>query len=717
MDKLVNLTTQDGVAVITIDNPPVNALSPGVPEGLVEALDAAEKDPSARAIVIIGGGRTFIAGADIKELELAASGRGSGPPELHGILARIEDSSKPVVMAIHGTALGGGNEVAMAGHYRVAVPDAQIGQPEVNLGIIPGAEGTQRLPRLVGVAAAVDLCVSGKPIRAPEALKIGLIDRVIEGDLLAGAVAFAREIADKGGALRKTRELSDKLGSEFVDASIFAAGRDQARNTRRNMIAPLMAVDAIEAAATLPFDEGCKRERELFEECIASDQARALIHAFFAERAVAKIPDIPKDTAVYNIRQAGIVGAGTMGGGIAMACANAGISVLLKEVEQTALDRGLATIRKNYENSVKKGRFSQEVMDQRMALIHPQLTYDGFEQADLIIEAAFESMELKKRIFGEIDKIAKSDCVLASNTSTLDIDQIASVTSRPHMVIGLHFFSPANVMRLVEIVRGKATSKEVVATALALAKKLGKVGVVVGNCRGFVGNRMMLPYMREAQLLVEEGATPEQVDRALTNFGMAMGIFAVDDMGGIDLAWRVRQEYKHLEKPGVRMPMVLEKLFHLGRYGQKTGAGWYRYDENRKPIADPEVHALIEKTAQEGGIPRRRISDIEIIERCIYIMINEGARILEEGYALRAADIDVIYLTGYGFPAYRGGPMWYADTVGLKQVRDRTAEFHEKHGEFWEPARLLNKLADEGATFAAWDTKRDAAREQAPALV
>ena len=707
MDKLVNLTTQDGVAVITINNPPVNALSPGVPEALLAALDRAEEDPLVRAIVVIGGGRTFIAGADIKELELAASGRGNGPPEFHATLASIEDTSKPVVMAIHGTALGGGNEVAMAGHYRVAVRDAQIGQPEVNLGIIPGAEGTQRLPRLVGVAAAVDLCVSGKPIRAPQALELGLIDRVIEGDLLTGAVAFALEIADKGGALRKTRELTDKLGSEFVDASIFAAGRDQARKTRRNMLAPLKAVDAIEAAVNLPFDEGCKKEREIFGECIASDQARALIHAFFAERAVAKIPDIPKETAVYNIRQAAIIGAGTMGGGIAMACANAGISILLKEAEQAALDRGLATIRKNYENSVKKGRFTQEVMDQRMALIHPQLTYDGFEQADLIIEAAFESMELKKRIFTEIDKIAKPDCVLASNTSTLDIDAIASITSRPGMVIGLHFFSPANVMRLVEIVRGKATGKEVVATALALAKKLGKVGVVVGNCQGFVGNRMMLPYMREAQFLVEEGATPEQVDRALTNFGMAMGIFAVDDMGGIDLNWRIRQEYKHLEKPGVRMPIVLEKLFHLGRYGQKTGAGWYRYDENRKPIPDPEVHALIEKTAQDGGIERRHIGDDEIIERSIYIMINEGAKILEEGYALRAADIDVIYLTGYGFPAYRGGPMWYADTVGLKKVRDRIREFHQKHGEFWEPAPLLNKLADQGDTFADYDASRE----------
>jgi 3-hydroxyacyl-CoA dehydrogenase len=709
MEKLVNLTTQDGVAVITINNPPVNALSPGVPEGLVSALDAAEKDTAARAIVIIGGGRTFIAGADIKELELAAAGRGSGPPEFHGILARIEDSSKPVIMAIHGTALGGGNEVAMAGHYRVAVPDALIGQPEVNLGIIPGAEGTQRLPRLVGVAAAVDICVSGKPIRAPEALKLGLIDRVIDGDLLTGAVAFAREIADQGGALRKTRELSDKLGSEFVDASIFVAGRDQARKTRRNVLAPLKVVDAIEAAVNLPFDEGCKKEREIFEECIASDQARALIHAFFAERAVAKIPDISKDTAVYNIRQAAIIGAGTMGGGIAMACANAGISVLLKEVEPAALDKGVATIRKNYENSVKKGRFSQEVMDQRMALIRPQLTYDGFDQADLIIEAAFESMELKKRIFGEIDKIAKPDCVLASNTSTLDIDEIASVTSRPGMVIGLHFFSPANVMRLVEIVRGKATSKEVVATALALAKKLSKVGVVVGNCWGFVGNRMMLPYMREAQFLVEEGATPEQVDRALTSFGMAMGIFAVDDMGGIDVQWRVRQERKHVDKPGLREPLVLEKLFHSGRLGQKTGSGWYRYDENRKSAPNPEVHALIEKTAQEAGIQRRHISDDEIIERCLYIMINEGAKILEEGYALRAADIDVIYLTGYGFPAYRGGPMWYADTVGLKKVRDRIAQFHAQHGEFWEPAPLLNKLADQGETFAGYDAAHDRA--------
>jgi 3-hydroxyacyl-CoA dehydrogenase len=689
MPQLVALDRQNGVAVITIQNLPVNALSPGVPEGIAESLEAAGQDPSIRAIVIIGGGRTFIAGADIKELEKAASGAGAGP-NLHGLLQQIEDSPKPVVMAMHGTALGGGLEVAMAGHYRVAIPDAQMGQPEVNLGIIPGAEGTQRLPRLVGIAAAVDMCVGGKPVRAPEALRLGLVDRVIEGDLLTGAISFAREVA--GTPPPKTRERNEKLGSPAENAPLFAAGREQARKTRRNQTAPLAVIDALEAAATLPFDEGWRKEREIMFTCIASPQCRALIHAFFAERAVSKIPDIPADTAVYPIRKAAIIGAGTMGGGIAMALANAGIAVRIKEVEQPALDRGVATVRKNYESSVKKGRFSQETMDQRMALIQPQLTYDGFEDADLIIEAAFEGMALKKQIFQEIDRIAKPDCVLASHTSSLDIDEIARATSRPQMVIGLHFFSPAHVMRLVEIVRGAATSKEVVATSLAIAKKLGKVGVVVGNCRGFVGNRMMLPYMREAQFLVEEGATPEQVDRALTNFGMAMGIFAVDDMGGIDLAWRVRQEYKHLDKPGERVPLVLEKLYEMGRWGQKTGSGWFRYDETRKPIPDPEVNALIEKTAHEAGIKRREISDQEIIERCIYTLVNEGARIIEEGYALRAADIDVIYVTGYGFPAYRGGPMWYADTVGLKNVNERVRTFAE-------PAPLLQRLAEQGGTF------------------
>jgi len=536
-------------------------------------------------------------------------------------------------------------------------------------------------------------------------LRLGLIDQVIESEMLAGAVSFARNMA--GEPVRKTRERNERLGSAAENAPIFASGRAQAGKIRRNQTAPLAALEALEAATTLPFEEGCKKEREIVRKVLAGDQAKAMIHVFFAERAVARVPGIPKDTAVYPIAKVGIIGAGTMGGGIAMACANAGISVRVKETEQVALDRGIASIRKNYESSVKKGRFPQAVMDQRMALIQPQLTYDGFNDADLIIEAVFESMPLKKQIFGELDKIAKPDCVLASNTSTLDIDEIAAATSRPKMVIGLHFFSPAHVMRLVEIVRGKLAGNEVVATSLAIAKKLGKIGVVVGNCRGFVGNRMMLPYMREAQLLAEEGATPQQVDRALTDFGMAMGIFAVDDMGGIDLAYRVKQEYAHLRKPGERVPLVLDKLFEMGRLGQKTRKGWYRYDETRAPIADPEVDALIEKTAIEAGIPRRGVTGEEIIERSIFVMINEGARILEEGHAQRAADIDVIYCTGYGFPSYRGGPMWYADTVGLKRVYDRVREFHQQFGDVWEPAPLLQRLAAAGSTFAEWDRAKE----------
>ena len=695
MSSLVGVTTRDGVAVVTIDNPPVNALSPGVPEGILVAVEAADSDPYVNAVVVIGAGKTFIAGADIKDLERAASGQSSEGPDLHRMLKRIEDCRKPVVMAIHGTALGGGMEVAMAGHFRVGSPDAQFGMPEVNLGIIPGAEGTQRLPRLIGPAAAIEMCVSGRPVKADAALKLGLIDRVIEGELLGGAVAFAREAA-AGMRIRKTSERNEKLDA---DPMIFEAGLTQGRKLRRNMKAPAAAVEAIRAAVTLPFEEGCAREREIVADLLKSDQCRALIHGFFAERAVAKIADIPKDTPVLPIGKAGIIGAGTMGAGIAMACANAGIAVTLKDVDQGTLDRGLAAIRKNYASSVEKGRFSAEVAAKRIAMIGAQTGYEGFEDADLIIEAAFESMELKKKLFAEIDAVAKPGCVLATNTSTLDIDEIANGTRRPEAVIGLHFFSPANVMRLVEIVRGAKTGKPMVAAALALAKRLSKVGVVVGNCRGFVGNRMMLPYMREAQFIVEEGATPGQVDGALYDFGMAMGIFAVDDMGGIDLAWRVRQEYKHLEKPGVRAPLVLDKLYHMGRLGQKTGKGWYRYEKDRTPVPDPEVHELIRQTAAEVGIPQRAISKEEIVDRCIYTLVNEGARILEEGYAQKAADIDVIYMTGYGFPAYRGGPMWYADTVGLKKVYARVCEFHEKFGELWEPAPLLKKLAESGGRF------------------
>ena len=696
MPQPITLSNHGNVAVITIDNPPVNALSPGVPESLLSAIQAAQADPAVASIVIMGGGRNFIAGADINEFAKSiAAGKGGGP-DIHNLLATIENSPKPVVIAIHGAALGGGLELAMAAHYRIAVPDAQVGLPEANLGIIPGAEGTQRLPRLVGVAKAAEMLVSGQIIKAPAALEIGLIDKIVDGELLAAAIAFAQEVATIPHV--RTRDRAIKPGDHAAGLS---AARNLARKTRRNQTAPGMALEALEAAMTLPFEEAIKKEREIALRSLTTEQASALIHAFIAERAVAKVPDVPKETQPYPLRSAGIIGAGTMGGGIAMALANAGISVLIKDTTQEALDRGLATVRKNYSNSVAKGRFPQLVMDQRMALIHPQLDYAGFEGVDIIIEAAFESMAIKKQLFAEIDKVAGPDCVLATNTSTLDIDEIAAVTSRPQMVIGTHFFSPAHVMRLVEIVRGKQTSKRVIATAMALAKTLKKVGVLVGNSMGFVGNRMMFPYMREAQFLIEEGATPAQVDRALNNFGMAMGIFAVDDMGGIDLNWRVQQEYAHLVKPGIRQPLMLRKLFELGRYGQKTGRGWYVYDENRKATPDPDVEALIEQTAKDAGIERRAITDEEIIERCIYVMINEGARILEEGHASRASDIDAIYFSGYGFPAYRGGPMWYADTVGVKKVYDKIEEFHRKHGKLWEPAPLLKRLAAEGKNFAS----------------
>ena len=702
MSELVSLSKDGEVAIITVNNPPVNALSPGVPEGIRAAVEAVSTDDKIKAAVLIGGGSTFIAGADIKEFGKVTSGEKKGG-SLLPLLTLIEDSPKIMIAAIHGTAFGGGLEVAMAFHYRVASPTAQVGQPEVKLGIIPGAAGTQRLPRLAGIARAVEMCAFGEPVRATDALECGIVDRIIEGDLLAGAVEFAREIIAKNEQPPRTRERDEKLGDEQTNAQIFAAARAQAAKTRRGQTAPVAAIDAVEAATRLPFDEGCQKEAELFRETLFGDQSKALIHIFFGEREVAKIPDVPKETPRIEINRAAVVGAGTMGGGIAMNYANAGIPVLLKETSQEMLDRGLATITKNYANSVKKGRFTQEVMDRRMALITPTLSYDGFEEADIVTEAVFEGMELKKQVFGELDEICKPGAILASNTSTLNIDEIASVTSRPNQVIGHHYFSPANVMRLLEIVRGKATSKEVIATSMALAKRLKKVGVLVGNCRGFVGNRMLAPYGREAQFLVEEGARPEAVDAALYKFGLAMGPIAMSDMAGLDVGWRIRKEYKHLEDPNVRHPMIADRLCEMGRYGQKTGAGWYRYDENRRATADPEVEKLIEEAAAEAGIERREIGEDEIIERTMYALVNEGAKILEERFALRAVDIDIIYVNGYGYPAWRGGPMWYADTVGLKKVYDRVTEFHARHGQLWEPAPLLKLLAEQGKTFADFD--------------
>jgi 3-hydroxyacyl-CoA dehydrogenase len=706
MNDLVQLTKENGVAVITINNPPVNALSPGVPEGISEALDLIAQDHGVKAVVLIGGGRTFVAGADIKEFGKMTSGkpRGAG---LLPLLLKIEDSSKPVIVAIHGTAFGGGLELAMAGHYRVAVSSAQVGQPEVKLGIIPGAAGTQRLPRLAGFAKALEMCTTGNAIHAEEAVKFGIVDRIIEGQLLAGAVAFAREVAGKPAP--KTRERNEKLGNASDNAPIFSAAREIVAKKQRGLLAPIAAIDAIEAATKMPFEEGCQAEQKLFVECLFSEQSKSLIHIFFSEREVSKIPDIPKETTTIPIKSAAVVGAGTMGGGIAMVLANAGISVLLKEADQAALDRGLATIKSNYANSVKRGRFSQEAANERFKRVTPTLSYDGFSNVDLVIEAVFEGMALKKEVFQELDRVCRPGAILASNTSTLSIDEIAAATSRPEFVIGTHFFSPANVMRLLEIVRGKASSKEVVATCMQLSKALGKVGVLVGNCRGFVGNRMFGPYRREAQFLVEEGAGIEAVDKALVDFGNAMGPLAVGDLAGLDVGWRIRKEYRHLEVPGIRQPFAEDRLCELGRFGQKTGAGWYKYDDQRRAIPDPAVHELVRKWVTEAGIVQRKISAEEITDRSIYALVNEGARILEEGYALRASDIDIIYLNGYGFPAHRGGPMWYADTVGLKKVFDRVSEFHRQHGETWRPAPLLKRLAEQGKTFAQFGKEEGAA--------
>jgi 3-hydroxyacyl-CoA dehydrogenase len=707
MSNVVTTTIQDGIAVVRIDNPPVNALSPEVIDGLGSAVARAQTDPAVRGIVVVGAGRTFIAGADIKGLEAMAWGAGSGAPDMHDLLASIENSTKPVVMALHGTALGGGLEVAMAGHYRVAVADAQMGQPEVNLGIIPGAEGTQRLPRLVGVAKAIEMCVTGKPIKAQEALTAGLVDAIVEGDLTTSAAAFARDAAARPAHVR-TRDRADKLPTPEALPPLVDAGRELAKKTRRSMEAPRAVVDAIAAAVTLPYDEGCVRERGIFFDCLKSEQCKALIHAFFAERAVSKVPGVPKDLATPPIKTVAIVGAGTMGGGIAMACANAGLSVIVIDTAADRLESGMARIRSNYDTSVKRGRFTAEAVQERVGRIQTQVGFGRIDAADLVIEAVFENMALKKQVFGELDVLARPEAILATNTSTLDIDAIASVTSRPAQVIGLHFFSPANVMRLLEIVRGAATSADTVAAALAVAKRLGKVGVVVRNAPGFVGNRMMFPYMYEAQFLVEEGATPEQVDRALTDWGMAMGIFAVDDMAGLDVAWRVRQELGQFSDPAARKPLVADRLYELGRFGQKTGRGWYRYGDDRKPVPDPEVQSLITKLASDAGITPRTFTDQEIIERTIYALINEGARVLEEGVALRAADIDVVYVNGYGFPAYRGGPMFFADRVGLARVHERIAALHREHGERWAPAPLLARLAREGSTFREWDASRTA---------
>jgi len=704
MADLLRYDIRDGVAVITIDNPPVNALSPTVWEGLDRLVARAVADPAAEAIVVIGAGTTFIAGADIKVFETLKTREDSlaRSANTHALLKRIEDATKPLVAAIHGNALGGGLEVAQACHFRVATKDAKIGQPEVLLGIIPGAGGTQRLPRLCGAELALTMCTDGKPIAAAKAMNAGIIDQIIDGDLLTGAIKYAKARA-RNGDLRKTREMPHGVDQISAGLNACSATRESLKKTAKGMRAPYAAVDAIEAGLRMDFDAGAIREREIFADCVVSTESKALRHLFFAEREVAKVPDIPKDTPTRDIKRAAVVGAGTMGGGIAMSYANAGIPVLLKDVDDAALQRGLATIRKNYEVTMSKGKMTAEQLEKTMALITPTTSYDGFMDVDIVVEAVFENMDLKKATFAELAKVTRPDCVLASNSSTLDIDAFAQASGRPSQVVGHHFFSPANVMKLLEIVRGRETSKEVIATSLKLAKKLGKVGVVVGNCFGFVANRMLAYYMREAYLLLEEGASVEQIDRVLTTFGLPVGPYGMQDIAGIDVGARIRQYLKSIGKTRAEGPQsaIPDRLFEMGRYGQKTGAGWYKYDapgsRNRTP--DPLIEQMADEEAKKRGITRRPISDEEIIARITTALANEGARVLEEGYATRAGDIDVVYAYGFGFPRHRGGPMFYADTVGLPTVLARVKEYRARFGDYWEPAPLLERLVAEGRGF------------------
>ncbi|MGH7387844.1 MAG: 3-hydroxyacyl-CoA dehydrogenase NAD-binding domain-containing protein [Candidatus Rokuibacteriota bacterium] len=689
MTQSVDLDRRGRVAVLTVNNPPVNALSQHVRQGLRDGLAQAVADPQVGAVLIVCAGRTFIAGADITEF-----GKPPKEPSLHEVLDRIEGAPKPVIAAIHGTALGGGLEVTLACHYRVGVKTARFGLPEVKLGLLPGAGGTQRLPRVVGVPKALQMITSGDPIGADEALKHGLIDEIVDGDLTAAGVAFAEKVLSEKRPLRKIRDLDDKVAAVRGTPEVFAEFRKSIARQTRGFRAPESCVRAVEAAVNLPFAEGLKRERELFAELMASPESRAQRYFFFAEREAAKIPDVPADTPAKEIKKAAVIGAGTMGGGIAMNFANVGIPVTVVEMNQEALDRGLGVVRKNYEATASRGRLTAADVEKRMGLIQGTTDWNAVRDADIVIEAVFEEMPIKKEVFAKLDGLAKADAVLATNTSTLDVNEIASATRRPESVIGTHFFSPANVMRLLENVRGTRTSKTAVATAMAVGRRINKVPVLVGVCYGFVGNRMLHQRGQQAEKLILEGAAPHQVDKVLTDFGFPMGPFAMGDLAGLDVGWRIRKGR------GVKSP-VADRICELGRFGQKTGAGYYRYEKgDRTPIPDADVEKIIVDVATSMGITRRPISDEEILQRLLYPMVNEGARILDEKIAIRASDIDVIWVYGYGWPVYRGGPMYWADQLGLKAVRDKLLEFQRATGDaFWTPAPLLAKLAGEGKGF------------------
>ena len=687
--KSVDLDRRGRVAVLTVNNPPVNALSQHVRQGLHEGVKQAVADPAASAIVIVCAGRTFIAGADITEF-----GKPPAAPGLHDVLNLIESSPKPVVAAVHGTALGGGLEVTLACHYRIGVKDARFGLPEVKLGLLPGAGGTQRLPRVVGVEKGLSMMVSGDPIRADEALTHGLIDEIAGGDLTAAGVAFAEKVLNERRPLKKIRDLDDKLAAVRGKPEVFANFRKSVARQTRGFRAPENIVKAVEAAVSLPFEQGLQRERELFVELLNSPESRAQRYFFFAEREAAKIPDVPADTPAKDVKKAAVIGAGTMGGGIAMNFANVGIPVTVVEMNQEALDRGLGVVRKNYEATASRGRLTAADVEKRMGLIQGTTDWNAIRDADIVVEAVFEEMPIKKEVFAKLDGLAKPDAVLATNTSTLDVNEIASATKRPECVIGTHFFSPANVMRLLENVRGAKSSKSTVATVMSLGRRINKVPVLVGVCYGFVGNRMLHQRGQQAEKLILEGALPHQVDKVLTDFGFPMGPFAMGDLAGLDVGWRIRKGR------GVKSP-VADRICELGRFGQKTGSGYFKYEQgDRTPIPDPEVEKIIVDVATEQGITRRHISDEEILQRLLYPMVNEGAKILEEKIAIRASDIDVIWVYGYGWPVYRGGPMFWADQIGLRALRDTMLSFQKASGDaFWTPAPLLVRLADEGKGF------------------
>ena len=693
MSESVNITNHGSVRILTLQHPPVNGLSSAVRKALSKALAEGHSDSTVSSFVITGAGTMFSAGADIHEFGTA---KANEQPVLPDLIGQVESSEKPIVVAIHGVAAGGGLELALGCHERLAVPEARLGLPEVTLGVIPGAGGTQRLPRLIGVEAALEVIIGGKLLTAEEAFELGVIDTLVGGDLVQAAMQRAKELAASNSSLRQT----SKLSSTQVDLAVFESFKKRIARKARGFNAPYSAIEAIRAAVDLTFAEGLKKERSLFLKLVNSHQAAAQRHAFFSEREVAKIPDVPPTTPSPEVKKAVVIGFGTMGGGIAMAFANANIPVTVIETDPAALKRGFDQVTKSYQSSVAKKQITAEQMDTRLGIISRELDYDAASEADILVEAVFEELDVKKDVFRQIDQLAKPEAILATNTSSLDINAIASVTSRPEKVIGTHFFSPAQVMKLMENVRGDKTSKETIATVMKLSKRLGKVGVLVGVCDGFVGNRMLYAYRRQADFLLEEGALPEQVDRVVYEFGFPMGPFQMADLAGLDIGWSIRKRQASTRPAHLRYSPIADRISELGRFGQKTGAGWYRYEKgSRKPIADPEIAALIVAVSEELGIKRRPISDEEIRKRCIYPMINEGAKILQEGIALRSVDIDVIWLYGYGFPRYRGGPMFYADSIGTQNVYADMKSFYETQGEWMTPAPLLKELARENRCF------------------